>query len=584
MYLRKCSTRIVLARMLVFALAFLVLKPISAETIKVSGHGEVTVPTVKRQKDQAAINQKSLADAEELAKQKAIRQAILQVFANQDAIQSKLNAILQTAIDNSATLILDQQVVSAGIQGTTAQVDLIEQVDAKALRTLLESNFSLSSTIATEGKFRIYVLSYTLEGMDPNRSGPPQVTHEEVVDDQKGVHQSSFANSDVESAKHSTSASYAATKSDSDKGNASAAASGTEYGTYSSKQSGSSTGAALNSNSVSGAASGSSGMNSASMSGSGSSFGAGFSHQSTSSDMNAQHSASASASQSANWDRASASAVDARKAVAGSQYSSVQNSGTSSEDTSHYYHRVVDYADPTKKGAALSNEVRAEVEGMMTTVGFDVATLNVSMMNRDFPTEDDLVSAVLNEMRANPSVAPNDYVAIALNSFTPVSAETHRFTSKVTYRVVRVKDGLALLPAKDITGDSGSRAPSDDVARTYAVNSAMLKVDDILPGEIKQALQKMQRADQREAANAAVYYVIVVDNATSLSTSAPIRTALTAAGFKVDRSINGLAKTHTLTVTLDGKTGQDVMNAIEGAMDVYDVQTMDSQGTRVKAK
>jgi hypothetical protein len=165
-----------------------------------------------------------------------------------------------------------------------------------------------------------------------------------------------------------------------------------------------------------------------------------------------------------------------------------------------------------------------------------------------------------------------------------VSAETHQFTSKVTYRVVRVKDGLALLPAKDIAGDSGSRAPSDDIARTYAVKSAMMKVDEILPGEIKQALQKMQRTDQREAANAAVYYVIVIDNATSLSTSAPIRNALTAAGFKVDRSINGLAKTHTLTVTLDGKTGTDVMNAIEGAMDVYDVQTMDSQGTRVKAK
>jgi hypothetical protein len=112
----------------------------------------------------------------------------------------------------------------------------------------------------------------------------------------------------------------------------------------------------------------------------------------------------------------------------------------------------------------------------------------------------------------------------------------------------------------------------------------MMKVDEILPGEIKQALQKIQRTDQREAANAAVNYVIVIDNATSLSASAPIRTALTAAGFKVDRSINGLAKTHTLTVTLDGKTGQDVMNAIEGAMDGYDVLTMDNQGTRVKAK
>jgi len=551
MYLRKCSTRIVLARMLVFALAFLVLKPISAETIKVSGHGEVTVLTVKRQKDQAAINQKSLADAEGLAKQKAIRQAILQVFANQDAIQSKLDAILQTAIDNSATLILDQQVVSAGIQGTTAQVDLIEQVDGKALRTLLESNFSLSSTVATEGKFKIYVLSYTLEGMDPNRA-QPHILHEEVVEDQKAVHADSFSDANAHSSSQASSASLAATGSMSDRGQASLNANGSAH--YNSGASGT-----------------------AAATGSG---GSGFITGSSSQNANMN----ASTSAAANWDKTASGSLDARKQQSSSSSTQTATSGTTFGDTSHFYRKVVDYEDPTKKGAALSNEVRAEVEGMMTTVGFDVATLNVSMMNREFPTEDDLVSAVLNEMRANPSVAPNDYVAIALNSFTPVSAETHQFTSKVTYRVVRVKDGLALLPAKDIAGDSGSRAPSDDIARTYAVKSAMMKVDEILPGEIKQALQKMQRTDQREAANAAVYYVIVIDNATSLSTSAPIRNALTAAGFKVDRSINGLAKTHTLTVTLDGKTGTDVMNAIEGAMDVYDVQTMDSQGTRVKAK
>jgi hypothetical protein len=311
---------------------------------------------------------------------------------------------------------------------------------------------------------------------------------------------------------------------------------------------------------------------------------AGFAHQSVSGSAAESGKVTSSASASGNWDVNQSASVDARKHQASSSSSKSANSGSSFDDTSHYYCKVVDYADPTKKGAALSDEVHDEVEGMMTNAGFDVATLNVSMMSKSFPTEDDLVDEVLNEMRVNPSVSPNDYVAIALNSFTPVSVETHQFTSKVTYRVVRIKDGLALLPAQDITGDSGARAPSDDVARTYAVKSAMLKVDDILPGEITQALQKMQRADQREAAASAAFYVIVVDNATTMSASTPIRTALSAAGYKVERSINGLAKTQTLTVTLNGKTGQNVMDAIENALDVYTVQTMDGQGTRVTAK
>jgi hypothetical protein len=76
----------------------------------------------------------------------------------------------------------------------------------------------------------------------------------------------------------------------------------------------------------------------------------------------------------------------------------------------------------------------------------------------------------------------------------------------------------------------------------------------------------------------------VINNAAALSASAPIRTALTAAGYKVDRSINGLAKTQTLTVTLNGKTGQDVMNAIENSLDTYTIQTMDDQGARVAVK
>jgi len=255
-------------------------------------------------------------------------------------------------------------------------------------------------------------------------------------------------------------------------------------------------------------------------------------------------------------------------------------------DTSRYYHRVVDYADPTKKGSAVSNEVRANMEGMMTSAGFDVATLDINMMGQNFQTEDDLVNDVLRNLRINPGVSPNDYVGIALNSFTPVSVETHRYTSKVTYRIVRIKDGMALLPAKDITGDSGDNAASDDVGRSYAVKSALYKVDEILPREIKQAMTKMGRAEQREASQAAMYYTIQVINAAPTA-SLPIRNALTTAGFptaSVNRAYNGGAKSDMLTVTLNGKSGQDVMNAIEATLDKFDVLQFDDKITQVRVK
>ena len=559
-------------------------KPVRAETTKVSGHGETVAPVLKKQKDQAAANQTAMETAENVAKAKAISQAVLQVAGGQDALGSKMDQIVQAAMDNSATFVVDKQITSAGMQGNNAVVELVLQVDAKALRSFLETNFSLNATAQTEGKFKLYILSYTLEGMDPDRSGPPKVLHEEITDDQKGVHQSTYAASDTESSKNSNSSSYAASKAETDRGQVSANTAHADNGSINAQQSASSTGMAFHSASASGSGYISTDEGSANARAHASEVGAGFSHNSGSASVNANHSESDSSSLSENHDKAKSANVDAKKAASTSQYSSTSSAGSSYEDTSHFYHKVVDYADPTKKGAALSNEVRAELEGMMTTLGFDVATIDVAMMGRDFPTEDDLVNAVLNEMRHNPAVTPADYVAIALNSFTPVSVATHQFTSKVTYRVVRVKDGLALLPAKDIVGDSGDRAPSDDVARTYAVKSAMMKVDDIMPAEIKQAMQKLTREQQRTAAAESTYYIITVDNATTLSASTGIRTALTNTGFKVERSINGLAKTQTLTVTLNGKNGQDVMNAIEGAVDTFEIETMDDHETRVKVK
>ncbi len=539
----KSSTRAVLAKALIVALVMFFVKAVPAETVKVSGHGQAAVPTVKKAKDQAAANVDGLQAAEILATNMALSQAVVLVLGGQDALGSRTAEIQQAVLNNSAGFILDKQITASGVQGNSAAVDLTLQIDAKALRDFLDANYHLNAVSDTEGKFKIYVLSYTLEGMDPDRSGPPRITHEETVDNQKAVHDSTFADSDVENAKRSASASLAASKADTAKGNQSASASASLNSSLSAQQAG---------NSIS--------------------------------NVNAHDQAAASANASANWDNTSAASVDARRASAASQSSSVQHSGSKADDTSRYYHRVVDYADPSKKGTALSNEVRADLEGMMSTLGFDVATLNVGMMGRDFPSEDDLINEVLDEMRHNPEVLPSDYVVIALNSFTSVSTVTHQFTSKVTYRVVRVKDGLALVPAKDLVGDSGDRAPSDDVARTYAVKAAMLSIDDIVPGEIKQAMQKLHRAEVRNAQTATTTFLITLDNATAFSASAPIRTALVNAGYKVDQVINGPAKTHILTVTLAGKTGPDVTGTIQTLLDQYEIESMDDHEIRIKVK
>lgn len=544
---RRSIVHSLLGYLKVWSVFVLLVSSSVAETIKISGHGQVPLVVVKHQKEQAAINQTSLANAQELARRDAIRQAILQVSVDRNAVSSQLELIAQSVLDHSASLIVDQEVTDASIRGDSASVDLIMRLDAKSLRSYLEDNFGISANSQMDGKFKIFVMSYTVEGMDPNRARP-QVLHEEVVNDQKGVNASSFANSESDSASQSSSASVTANRSSSDKGQFS------------------------NSANVSGQYQSNANMALRTQEGSASAS------EYQSGKVNA------SESSSANWDKNKSANLKASQQESASASYDSASSGSAYSDTSHYYRRVVDYADPTKRGAGASDEVRIELEGMLNTAGFEISTLNVSMMNREFPGEDDIANAVLDEMRKNPAVGQDDYVAIALNSFTPVNTVSHRFTSKVTYRIVRVKDGRALLPAADLPGDSGNSSPSDDVARTYAVKSALRKVEDFLPGQIKQALHRAQQSDVRDAAIAATYYSIVVESPSSFTTSAPIRTALKSAGFSFERSTFRAGQAETLTVSLNGKAGQDVMEAIEGALGAFDVLSMDKQNAHVKAK
>ena len=64
------------------------------------------------------------------------------------------------------------------------------------MRDYLEHSLGLSLTQESEGKFRTFVLAYTVEGMDPNRA-QPQVLREEVTDNRKNIHDTASASAET---------------------------------------------------------------------------------------------------------------------------------------------------------------------------------------------------------------------------------------------------------------------------------------------------------------------------------------------------------------------------------------------------
>ena len=75
-------------------------------------------------------------------------------------------------------------------------------------------------------------------------------------------------------------------------------------------------------------------------------------------------------------------------------------------------------------------EVLAKLGEILKGSGFVTAFADVPLMGRAFADEDDLYHAVLAEMRARPEVRREDYVAVALNRFTPVPGGTARFQDR----------------------------------------------------------------------------------------------------------------------------------------------------------
>ncbi len=252
-------------------------------------------------------------------------------------------------------------------------------------------------------------------------------------------------------------------------------------------------------------------------------------------------------------------------------------------DTSTFYQRITIYADTTKKAAGQTNEVRAKLGEMLKSAGLTTRFLDLNLMDRVFENEDQLYETLLGSLRRNPAVSPEEYVAVALNRFTPGVKGGHRFTSQVVYRVLRIKDGEVLLPDKLVAGDSGEQS-SDDLARTVATERAMLRADAVLPDELRKAVKTTQRGAKREAAQASTSYAVRVDGITSPAATVSLKQALRAAGMTVTPAFRGEAKSESITVGLNGKTGADAMAALEPFLDKFEVITMNDRETVLRAK
>ncbi len=553
-------------------LAFLGAANLRAEILTVAGTGEVPVAAASK-KDAPAANRAALDAAEAVAVRNGLEVAVATVYGTRERLGSRAADVIGKVGGQAASLVRDTEVRRADVANGMAKVDVVLRVDGQALRDYLRDVLGLSLTEGVEGRFRVYVLTYTVDGQDPDRQAPI-VLREEVTDDRNNVQHDKKTSKNASSQAKASAESVQASASSSDQGSVQVKSDVSVKGKASSSSDASVKGKASSSSEAAIKAAADDAFLSARAK----------ELSSASIDARARESSSASidakASEagSANWKRSEAVAIDARASAASS---ASRNSATSSDefrDTSTKFHKLVVYADPTKKGAGSSNEVRGKLGEILKGSGFVTAFADVPLMGKTFADEDELYHAVLGEMRARPEVRREDYVAVALNRFTPVPGGTSRFTAQVVYRIVRLGDGELLLPDKVVAADSGEQA-SDDLARTVATELALRKVDDVLPREVTRAVRQLERADARDAVVAEKTYSIRIENVTSPAATRGLKDALRAAGLGVSTRFRGEAKAEDIDVTLAGKKGDDVVALLEPFLDSFTALSMDSRAT-----
>jgi hypothetical protein len=455
------------------------------------GHGSVAVE--KSTFSQAKENQKGLDHAERLAVIDAVGIALRTMMGAQALAPGQAEGMVKDLADHGSTFIKDRIIKESNVDGSTATVDLVLKVDFAAMREYLETK-GVSLTQSFEQKFKCFVLSYTVEGMDPDRS-KPMVLHEEVRDERTNVHASAVDASESDSASHSHDRALKASRD-------------TDY---------------------------------------------------SSANLHAKDKTSESASHDAS--------VSAR------EYS----------DTSSSYYRVTDYADPTKKGAAGSNDVRAKLEGALNNAGITVALLNLPLGGKDFQSEDAFIDEVLTAVARRAEVKANDYVALAINSLTPVNGHSHQFTSKVTFRVVRVHDKVNLISA-DSVAKTSERKPSDDEARLQATNLALMTLDATLPEQIRKGLQKLNRAAAATSPFSSGTYVIEIQDVRERSIIAKTKTYLKQEGFKFTSETGAGGTLETLTLQMGNRSLEDIKDVLDGLPDALALLSKDDSGAKLRVK
>jgi hypothetical protein len=538
---------------------------LSAEILTVSGKGQTPVP-VANKKDMPVVNQRALEAAQQSALADAVAQGLFQVYGNRQKLGDQADRVIRDVVDHSAAMIADIQVRSVDVQNGIAVAEVIAKIDAKAMRDYLEHSLGLSLTQEHEGKFRTFVLAYTVEGMDPNRV-QPQVLREEITDNRKNVHDTATASAQThaESGTGSYSLDAAHASSEQDK-KASQYQGSVDYSESANIKASASEQASLRAKGPDGSFQAKA---QAAMSVSGS--------------ANEQLSARQSSGSSSESDHRSTGRLNEQASAAEASFHHVESAKKEFSDTSTQYHKLVVYADTTKKGAGGTNEVRAKLGEILKTSGLTTNFYDINLMGREFANEDALYHEILDALKRDPGVKAEDCMAVALNRLTPADPATHRFTAQVTYRVLRIGDGELLLPDKNVVADSGDQV-SDDSARTVATELAMNKASDTLPGEIVRALRQNLRTEARTSTASASEYMVRIDNVTNLSATTALKQALRNAGFVVSTQFRGAAASESITVKLNGKLGGDVSAALEAQLERYDVISLDDHGAIIRAK
>lgn len=557
----------------------------SAETLTVSGKGLNPVPLANK-KDVSAGTRQALAAAQQSAVADAVTQALFQVYGNRQKLGAQADSVIRDVVDHSAAMILETQVKTADVQGEVAITEVVLKIDGKAMRDYLENSLALSLTQESEAKFRTFVLAYTVEGTDPDRA-QPQVLSEEVTDNRQNVHDTASASVQTHAESEAASFSLNAAHASSDQGKSASQSRGSidAQRSASIKASASEQAALRASGSEQAAlrASGSGGSLKASERVAGSLNASERASANVSGSVNEKLSASGSSSSSTQRDIRSTGSVKEQASANRALFQHDENANAEFSDTSTQYHKLVVYADTSKKGAGGTNEVRAKLGEILKTTGLTTNFYDINLMGREFPDEDALYHEILNSLKQDPNVKSDDYVAVALNRLTPIEPATHRFTAQVTYRVLRIGDGELLLPDKNVVADSGAQV-SDDMARTVATELALNKASNILPTEIVRALRQNQRAETRVSTNVVSEYVVRVDNVSNPAATSALKQALREAGFVLSTQFRGSAFSESIKVKLNGKSGADVSARLEQQLEHYDVVSMDDHEAVLRIK